>query len=148
MPDLVRNKKAFHDYRVEETLEAGIALTGTEVKSCRASNASLDEAYVSPENGELFLKDAHIAPYEKAGTQNHDPKRPRRLLVHRRDIRRLAQQVNAKGYALVPLDLHLSHGLIKMKLGLCRGKQKADKRQDMRAKEAEREVRSLTGKRR
>jgi SsrA-binding protein len=144
MPDLVRNKKAFHDYQVLEKFEAGIALVGTEVKSCRASNASLDEAYVRPEGAELFLVDAHIAPYEQGGRDNHEPRRPRRLLMHRNEIRRLLQNVNAKGLTLVPLRLYLVHGLVKLQVGLCRGKQKADKRQDMRKKQSDRELRNLT----
>ena len=144
MPDLVRNKKAFHDYQVLEKFEAGIALVGTEVKSCRASNASLDEAYVRPEGTELFLVDAHIAPYEQGGRDNHEPRRPRRLLMHRNEIRRLIQNVNAKGLTLVPLRLYLVHGLVKLQVGLCRGKQKADRRQDMRKKQSDRELRNLT----
>lgn len=148
MPDLVRNKKAFHDYHVQETFEAGIELQGTEVKSCRASNASLDEAYVRPEGGELFLVDAHIAPYDKAaGAQNHDPRRPRRLLMHRNEIRRLAQNVDAKGLTIVPLRLYLAHGLIKLQVGLCKGKHKGDKRDDLRKKQSDRELRNLAGRR-
>lgn len=146
MPDLVRNKKAFHEYQVLEKFEAGIELQGTEVKSCRASNASLDEAYVRPEGRELVLVDAHIAPYEKAsGLQNHEPRRMRRLLMHRSEIRRLRQNVEAKGLTLVPLRLYLAHGLIKLQVGLCRGKQKGDKRDSLRKKQSDRELRNLTG---
>lgn len=144
MPDLTRNKKAFHNYTVLEKFEAGISLYGTEVKSCRESDASLDEAYVRPEGGELFLVDAHIAPYKKASEQaNHEARRPRRLLMHRKEIRRLAQAVNAKGLTLVPLRIYLAHGRIKLQIGLCRGKQKADKRESLKRKQADREVNRL-----
>lgn len=138
---LVRNRKARHDYHVLETFEAGIELTGTETKSCRAANASLSEAYAKIVDGEVWLTDAHIAHYEQGNRNNHDPKRPRKLLMHKREIRRLAQQVDAKGLTLVPLSLYFKGPRIKVELGLCKGKNVHDKRHDMKRRMDEQEVR-------
>lgn len=143
MKQLVQNRKARHDFHVLETFEAGIALTGTEVKSCRAGNVSLVEAYARVDKGELWLLDAHISPYEQGNRFNHPPRRARKLLMHKREIRRLGQQVEAKGLTLIPLRLYLNQGKIKLEVGLCKGKNVHDKRQDMRERDDEREVRRV-----
>lgn len=135
MSNLVSNRKAFHEYEVLEKHEAGISLTGTEVKSCRQNGASLQESYVRPRGGELFLINAHIAAYDKGGYNNHDPRRDRRLLMHRREIRKLRQMTDQKGLTLVPLRLYLAHGLIKVEVGVCRGKKLHDKRETLRRKQ-------------
>jgi len=141
LPDLVRNKKAFHDYHVLDKFEAGIVLQGTEVKSCRAHNIALSDAHVRPRDGELFLVGAHIAQYDKGNRNNHEPTRLRKLLMHRREIRKVTQAIDQKGLTLVPLRFYLAHGKIKVEIGLCRGKQLHDKRQTMRSKQHDMEAR-------
>jgi len=139
--DLVKNKKAKHDFHMEETFEAGIALEGTEVKSLRSGKASLRDSYARVENGELYLYDMHISPYEKGNRFNHDPKRPRKLLMHKREIMRLYGYVREKGYTLVPLRLYLNEkGLIKVELALARGKRIYDKRREIAKRDAERQM--------
>ena len=148
MKILVQNRKARHDYEVLDTLEAGIRLQGTEVKSCRAHNLSLADAYAKVENGELWLQGMHIAPYEQGNRNNHAPRRRRKLLLHRREIRRLARDTEARGLTLVPLKVYLNdRSKVKVELGLCRGKNVRDKRQDLKKKTHEREVRNALGKR-
>lgn len=137
---LARNKKALHEYHVEATWEAGIALTGPEVKSVRAGKASLTEAFGRVERGEVWLHDMHIAPYDPASIWNVDPVRPRKLLLHRSEIRRLIGAVQEKGYTLVPLDLYLRDGYVKVTLALARGKKLHDKRESVKRREAEREM--------
>lgn len=134
------NRRARHDYHIEESYEAGIALLGTEVKSIRLGRANLKDSYASIEGGELFLHKCHISPYEAASRFNHDPLRPRKLLLHRREIHRLMGRVQEKGYTLIPLSLYAKEGKIKVALGLCRGKKLFDKREDLKRREAEREV--------
>lgn len=134
------NRRARHDYHIEETYEAGVALLGTEVKSIRLGRANLKDSYASIEGGELFLHKCHISPYEAASRFNHDPLRPRKLLLHRREIHRLMGRVQEKGYTLIPLSLYAKEGKIKVALGLCRGKKLFDKREDLKRREAEREV--------
>ncbi|OPZ31501.1 MAG: SsrA-binding protein [Lentisphaerae bacterium ADurb.BinA184] len=141
MKVLTKNSKAFHDYTIVERFEAGIELRGTEVKSCRSSQIALLDAYAKVIDGELWLLGAHIAPYAQGNQFNHDPKRNRRLLMHRKEIRRLQQAVEAKGMTLIPLTVGLSRGRVKIELGLCRGKAQYDKRQALRRKEHERETR-------
>jgi SsrA-binding protein len=148
MADLATNRKAWHDYHVLETLEAGIALTGTEVKSCRARNLSLGEAYGRVEGGELFLYNMHISPYEEGNRENHDPRRRRKLLVHRVEIRKLAAASREKGLTLVPLSAYLKRGRVKIAVGICRGKTKGDKRQALKEKQADREIRQALRRRR
>ena len=147
MKTLAQNKKARHDYIVTETFEAGIQLVGTEVKSCRAGNVSLQESYARVENSELWLKNAHIAEYEAGNRNNHDPKRNRRLLMHKREIRRLLQATDAKGLTLVPLKMYFKGPNIKVELGLCRGKAKQDKRETLKRKihlqEAQRAMKNI-----
>ena len=123
------NRKAQHEYFIEDLYEAGIVLTGTEIKSVRAGQVSLKEGYVQYRRGELWLVDVHIAPYEHAGMWTHDPKRPRKLLMHKREIARLASILHEKGYTLIPLRMYLKDGKIaKVEIGLARGKRKYDKR--------------------
>ena len=134
------NRKARHDYEILDTYEAGIALTGSEIKSVRAGRVSLKEGYVMPRNGELWLQEVHIAPYSQAGAFGHDPKRPRRLLLHRKEINRIISRVQEKGLTLIPLSMYLSHGLAKVELALARGKKKYDKREALRKKESQRQI--------
>ena len=141
MKTLVQNRKARHLYHVLETFEAGIALEGTEVKSCRAGNISLAEAYARVTNDELWLTGAHIAPYEQGNRNNHESRRPRKLLMHGREIARLRQSVEAKGLTLVPLRMYLKGPRVKVELGLCRGKNVHDKRDSLKKKADDREAR-------
>lgn len=134
------NKKAFHDYHVEESVEAGIALLGTEVKSLRAGRATLKDSYAEPVGDQLFLVGVHIAPYEAASYNNHDPERRRKLLLHKNQIRRLSGRVTEKGLTLIPLKMYFSRGRAKVEIALARGKRLYDKREDLKKKEAEREV--------
>ena len=134
------NRKARHDYFVMETLEAGIELVGTEVKSIRAGTVNLKDSWVEVENGELFVHGMHISPYEKGNIFNRDPLRERKLLVHRREIRHLADEKKLKGYTIVPLKLYFKRGKVKVALGLCKGKKLYDKRQDIAKKDAKREA--------
>ena len=134
------NRRAFHDYHILETLEAGLALTGTEIKSLRQGRVSLKEGYVRPEGGEMWLEGVTISPYEAGGPYNHPPTRPRKLLLHRDQIDVLASQVSAKGYTVVPLKLYFKKGWAKIEVGLARGKKLYDKRQSLKEREAEREV--------
>ncbi len=141
MSSLSQNRQAYHDFEVVEKFVAGIALQGTEVKSCRAGDISLAEAYAAVEDGDLWLQNCHIAPYAQGNRQNHEPKRPRRLLMHKAEIRKLKQATEAKGMTVVPLAFFLQKGKIKVELGLCRGKNVADKRETLKRKTAEREIR-------
>ncbi len=135
------NRKARHDYFIEDTYEAGIVLTGSEIKSIRAGQVNLRGGYVRIVNGEAWLYDVHIAPYEQAGKYfNHEPTRPRKLLLHRREISRIAGQVERQGYTLVPLRLYLRGGRAKVEIGLARGKKLYDKREDIARREARRDI--------
>jgi len=137
---IAQNKKAYHDYHIEETLEAGIALTGTEVKSLRAGQVNLRDSYAAIERGELFLIGTHISPYEQGNIFNHDPLRPRKLLVHARELRRLYGKIKVTGYTLVPTKLYFKDGRVKVEIGLAKGKTTYDKRETLAKKEAEREM--------
>ena len=132
---LASNKKAFHDFTVLEKYEAGISLTGTEVKSCRARNISMADSHVRIINGQAVLVNVHIATYEQGNMFNHDPKRKRNLLLHKREILKLFQQTREKGLTLVPLKFYLNKGLIKVEIGLCKGKSKGDKRDSLRERQ-------------
>lgn len=134
------NRKARHDYHIHETYEAGIALTGTEVKSIRQGRLNLKDSFCGIENGELFLYQAHISHYEQGNQFNHEPERTRKLLMHKAEIHKLLGQVKEKGFSLVPLNFHYSHGLIKVTLGLVTGKKNYDKRQDMAERDAKRDI--------
>ncbi len=134
------NRQARHEYFVVEALETGIALVGTEVKSLRAGTVNLKDAWVEVANGELLVQGMHISPYEKGNIFNRDPVRPRKLLAHKNEIRRLAQQVKLQGYTLVPLSLYFKHGRVKLELGLCKGKKLYDKRASAAARDAKRDI--------
>ena len=141
---IVENRKAFHDYFIEERFEAGIALEGWEVKAIRGGRANLKEAYVVVKNGELMLIGAHISPLSTASTHVHpDPTRTRRLLLHREEINRLIGQVERAGYTLTPLDLHYSKGRVKLAIGLAKGKKQHDKRDAIKEREWTREQQRL-----
>jgi SsrA-binding protein len=137
---LTANRKARHDYHIEETFEAGIALTGCEVKSIRLGRANLQDSYAAVDGGELFLHHCHISPYEAGSRENPDPLRPKKLLMRREEIRRLIGKVVQKGLTLVPLSLYLKGQYVKVHLALARGKRDYDRREDIKAREADREV--------
>src|SRR5436305_11979399 len=134
------NRQAYHDYEVERTVEAGIALMGTEIKSIRDGKVNLRGSYAIGRNGELWLENAHIAVYEHGNRYNHDPMRPRKLLLHRREIEQLQAKVATKGLTLVPLKLYLKGGKVKIELGLCRGKKLYDKREAIAERDVKREI--------
>ena len=134
------NRKARHDYHIHETFEAGIALTGTEVKSLRAGKANLKDSYARIDNGELMLHNMHISPYEQGNRFNHEPLRTRKLLMHRYEINKLVGQTREKGYTLTPLKLYFSKGKVKVELALTTGKKNYDKRHDLAEKDAKREI--------
>lgn len=135
-----QNRKAFHDYYVEERYEAGIELAGTEVKSIRAGTLNLKDAYCAVKDGELFVHGMHISPYEKGNIFNKDPVRTRRLLMHRREIRKLHALVKQDGYTLVPLSVYFKDSRVKVEIGLCRGKKNYDKRDAAAQRDARREM--------
>lgn len=137
---VAENRRARHDYHIHETFEAGIVLTGTEIKSLRGGRANLTDSYARIENGELFLISAHISPYDQGNRFNHEPRRNRKLLMHKSEILRLLGKTREKGYTLVPLKIYLSHGLAKVELALASGKDLYDKRQSAAEKDAKREV--------
>ena len=137
---IARNKRARHDYEILDTWEAGLVLTGTEVKSLRDGKATLGDAYGIVKNGEVFLLNLHIAPYSKGSYRNHEPTRTRKLLLHRQEIRRLIGAVERKGLTLVPLELYFTRGIAKVSLALGRGKQEHDKRADLKKKDDERDM--------
>ena len=134
------NRKAYRDYHILESLEAGIVLMGTEIKSIRSGRVNIRDAYAKPEAGELWLVNAHIASYQAASHFNHEPNRPRKLLLHRRQIDELAGMVAQKGLTLVPLKLYIKRGIAKLELGVARGKRLHDKREAMARRETEREI--------
>jgi SsrA-binding protein len=138
---ITTNRRARFDYHVESKVEAGIALTGTEVKSLRDNSAQLSDAYALSKGGELWLLNAQIPPYKPAGPLlNHDPKRTRKLLLHRREIDKLQEAQQKAGYALIPLSLYFKDGKVKVELGVCKGKTGVDKRDDIAEREAKREM--------
>jgi len=137
---VVNNKKAFHEYFIEDKYEAGLVLVGTEVKSIRQGKVNLKDSYVSIKNGEAFVYNMHISPYEKGNIYNVDPLRPRKLLLNKRELRKLAGLTTLKGYSLIPLSLYLKNGLVKMELSVAKGKKTYDKRQDIAKKDAERRM--------
>jgi len=137
---VANNRKARHLYHILETLEAGLVLTGTEVKSLRAGRANLGDAYAMVENGEVWLMKLHISPYEQGNQFNHEPLRKRKLLVHRRDIQRLIGKTQEKGLTLIPLRLYFRGGWAKVELGLAKGKKSHDKREDIAKRDADRDI--------
>lgn len=137
---IAQNRKARHDYFIEDTVEAGIALIGTEVKSLRQGRANLSDAYADISGGEVLLKNAHIDQYEPASRFNHDPLRPRRLLLHKREIRKLESKVAERGYTLVPLSLYFRDGRAKVDLALAKGRKAYDKREAIRDRDVRRDM--------
>ena len=137
---VAENRRARHDYFVEESYECGIALQGTEVKSMREGRVNLKESYATVRNGEVMVQSMHISPYEQGGIFNADPLRPKRLLLHKAEIRKLKAQVQRDGYTLIPLKVYLKDGRMKLELGVCQGKQLNDKRDDMSSKDAQRDI--------
>lgn len=137
---IANNKKAYHDYFILDTYEAGIVLHGTEVKSLRMGKCSIKESFIRIENGEVFIYGMHISPYEKGNIFNKDPLRVRKLLLHKSEINKLAGQIKMKGYTLMPLKVYFKGSLVKVEIGLARGKKLYDKRQDIAKKDAKREV--------
>ena len=137
---VANNKKAYHDYFIEEKYEAGIELFGTEVKSIRQGKCSIKEAYVDIDHGEAFVEGMNISPYEKGNIFNREPLRRRRLLLHKKEINKLAGQVQAKGYTLMPLQVYFKGGRVKLEIGLARGKKMYDKRDDLKKKAMRRET--------
>lgn len=144
---LATNKKARHEFFIEETYECGIELKGTEVKSIRRGRVNLKEGYCSVDNGEVFMKQVHISPYEQGNIFNVDPLRVRKLLLHKHEIRKLIGVTTVKGYSLVPLSMYLKNGRVKVEIALAKGKKLYDKRQDLAKKDAKRRIeREMTGK--
>ncbi len=137
---IASNKKAYHDYFIDEKYECGIELFGTEVKSIRMGHCSIKEAFVRIENGEVWIRGMHINPYEKGNIFNKDPLRTRKLLLHKSEIRKLLGKVKEKGYTLIPLQVYFKGSLVKVEIGLARGKKLYDKREDMAKKDARREA--------
>ena len=137
---IANNKKAYHDYFVDETIEAGIELYGTEVKSIRLGHCSVKEAFIKEDKGELFVYGMHVNPYEKGNIFNKDPLRTRKLLLHKKEISRLIGKTAEKGYALIPLKVYFKGPRVKVEVGLCRGKKLYDKREDMARKSQKREL--------
>ncbi|MDD6208059.1 MAG: SsrA-binding protein SmpB [Clostridiales bacterium] len=137
---IANNKKAYHDYFIEETYEAGISLAGTEVKSLRMGKCSIKESFIRIENGEVVIYGMHISPYEKGNIFNKDPLRIRKLLLHRYEIHKIQGKIAQKGYTLVPLNVYFKGSLVKVEIGLARGKKLYDKRQDIAKKDQRREA--------
>ena len=137
---IAANRKAYHDYFIDDKYEAGIKLVGTEVKSLRAGQVNLKDSYCSIKNGEIFANGIHISPYEKGNIFNRDPRRSRKLLMHKREILKLFSLVSQKGYTLVPLSLYFKDSKVKVEIGLCRGKKLYDKREDMARNDAKRDM--------
>ncbi|WP_395727187.1 SsrA-binding protein SmpB [Nakamurella sp.] len=144
---IASNRKARHDYEILDTYEAGIALTGTEVKSCRAGRATLVDGYATISEDEVWLRGVHIAEYAEGTWTNHAPRRARKLLLHRAEILRLAGKMRESGTALIPLSLYFSNGRVKVELGLARGKREYDKRQTIAKRDADRELERYAGRR-
>jgi SsrA-binding protein len=134
------NRKARHEYHIDETLEAGIVLTGTEIKSIRAGHISLQEAYVVNREGEMWIVNMHISPYDPGHREQHEPLRPRKLLMHRRQIAKWTDDLQRKGLTIIPLRLYLKKGRAKLEIALAKGKKLYDKRQDLAAKDAKRRI--------
>ena len=137
---VANNKKAYHDYFIEEKYEAGISLAGTEVKSLRMGRCSIKEAFIRIEHDEVFVYNMHISPYEKGNIFNKDPLRVRKLLLHRQEIRKIQGHITQKGYTIVPLSVYFSGSLVKVEIGLAKGKKLYDKRQDIAKKDQRREA--------
>ena len=138
---IAQNRKAFHDYFVDERFECGLALFGTEVKSIRQGRVNLKESWAQGRAGEVWVEGMHISPYEQGNQFNRDPLRPKKLLLHKSEIRKLGSEVDRQGYTLIPLEIYLKEGRVKLQLGLCKGKQAHDKRDAMAKRDSDREIR-------
>ena len=146
---ICNNKKAYHDYFIEEKFEAGMVLKGTEVKSLRQGKANLNDSFAQVRNGEAFLNNLHISPYDFGNRENHEPDRVRKLLLHRKEIDKLHGKVREQGYSLVPLRLYFKNGMVKVEMGLAKGKKLFDKREDLKKKEMGRDMaQAMKGKHR
>jgi SsrA-binding protein len=145
---IARNKKAYRDYAIFDKWEAGIVLVGTEVKSLRNGQVQMADAYARIDDGEIYLVGLHISPYDKTAYDNHEPDRKRKLLLHRREIRRIRTKVQERGFTLLPLRLYFRRGLAKVEIGLARGKRQYDKRQDIKKRDHERQMARATSRRR
>jgi SsrA-binding protein len=137
---ICNNKKAYHDYFIEEKLEAGLVLQGTEVKSLRAGKANLNDSFMLVRDGEAYLHNLHISPYDFGNRQNHQSDRNRKLLLHRKQIDRLYGSIREQGYSIIPLRMYFKDGLVKVEIGLAKGKKMYDKREDMKKKDSQREL--------
>jgi SsrA-binding protein len=137
---ICNNKKAYHDYFIEEKFEAGMVLRGTEVKSLRNGKANLNDSFALIRNGEAFLHNLHISPYDFGNRENHDPDRMRKLLLHKKEIVKLFGKIREQGYSFIPLRIYFKNGLVKVELGLAKGKKLYDKREDLKKKEMKRDV--------
>jgi len=140
---ICKNRKARFNFEIEDSFEAGIALVGSEVKSLRSGRANLSDSYAKFRQGELFLVDAHISPYDQANRENHDPLRDRKLLIHKREMKKLLGKVTERGFSLIPLKLYFKHGKVKVELALAKGKRSYDKREAIKKKEQRRELERL-----
>jgi SsrA-binding protein len=145
---VARNRKAQHEFFLEDRYEAGIVLRGSEIKSIRAGQISLQQAYVTIENGEAWLHSAHIAPYDPASDMNHDPIRTRKLLLQKRELRKLARDIDQKGYTIVPTRVYLTRGLAKVEIALAKGKRQYDKRRKLKERDAQRQIDRALSRRR
>lgn len=137
---IAQNRKARHEYFVEDTYEAGVVLQGTEIKSIRAGRVNLKDSFARIQQGEVYLYNMHVSPYEQGNRYNHDPLRTRKLLLHRKQINKLIGDTKEQGYSLIPLKLYLKNGYAKILIGLAKGKKKYDKREDLKKKEAKRDI--------
>lgn len=137
---IAKNRRAYHEYQIVDSFEAGIELQGTEVKSLRAGHLILKDSYIDVRHGEMYMRNAHIPAYEQGNRHNHELERPRKLLMHKHEIIRLGSQVDEKGMTLIPLRVYFNRGRVKVQVGLCKGRDRADKRHDLKAKEAKRDM--------
>ncbi|HHT9130067.1 MAG TPA: SsrA-binding protein SmpB [Candidatus Brocadiaceae bacterium] len=140
MEIIAKNRKAYFEYEIIEKVEVGIVLTGTEVKSIRNRDVSINESFAHIDNGEIFIYEMHIGQYKQGNRQNHEPKRLRKLLLHKREIDKIIGKVNQKGYTMIPLSLYFKDGIVKVELALVRGKSRVDKRDDIKKRTVEREI--------
>ena len=140
MEIIAKNRKAYFQYEILEKIEAGIVLTGTEVKSIRNRDVSINESFAHLNNGEIFVYEMHIGQYKQGNRQNHEPKRVRKLLLHKREIAKIAGKIKQKGYTMIPLSLYFKEGVVKVELALVRGKTKIDKREDIKKRDIDREI--------
>ena len=140
MEFIAKNRKAYFQYEILEKIEAGVVLTGTEVKSIRNRDVSINESFAHLNNGEIFVYEMHVGQYKQGNRQNHEPKRVRKLLLHKREIAKIAGKIKQKGYTMIPLSIYFKDGIVKVELALVRGKTKIDKREDIKKRDIDREI--------